>query len=590
MSNLFLNLPVPVSTGNGAAVDVSSLGATKTIIVGGPFKGAVTIEYATDDVGAGPWAPVPSGTFQNPGRVTLNVVAHWMRASMNGSGSANADVGGENSGALFALVGVTPVDISALPPFKTVIAPGALNVEVSLDGISWSQVFSFQRPGGAASAEVVAQFARVLSGGPVWIGGASTDDGDAEGCCGDIIFRPYRPDGSLADASESRNNVFTTWPQVIAQIEATKTNGIRKLYFDFFGSTTLNPPSYGSPSWQMPDGTWDMKNVTWSDIPSNTEGFDGGNCVFFSDACHVKNLSKVDGNSLIIMNSSTVNTPITLDAGCSRMHLSGFVMFCNDSIAEYHPNPDAYPVIKYADPDAFYQIYSDSPQAMLGLYGQGPQTYQDTNTPPPPILDLNGSFSFLRCQFNTKAVTSSTPGAVVTIERVSDEIGCGFNIQNWEFVNPANITVVVANFTRVSYWNDNNQGDPVGLGVISPASFTADPRSGQYQPYPPAAATHYLALHNQVIFCDPTAAGGEDEIKMVIELPTALRANGEVIKIVDVTGAASGGSPIIVRAKDNGATGERIINGAAPATSISLTTPWVAKEFICNGLGQWIAV
>jgi hypothetical protein len=391
----------------------------------------------------------------------------------------------------------------------------------------------------------------------------------------DIVFRPY-------SVVPSHDNVLTTWTEVMAALAATATQGIRNLHFDFAGSPTSNPPSYGSPHWEMPDGTWDMTNVTWSDIPSNVVGFDGGNCVSFSDACHVTNLSKVNGNSLIVMNSSTTNTPITLDAGCSRLHLSGFVMFCNDSIAEYAPNPNAKPVIKYADPGAFYQIYSDSPQAMLGLYGQGPQTYQDTNTPPPPILDLNGSFSFLRCQFNTKAVTSSTPGATVTIERVSDEIGCGFNIQNWEFDNAANITVVVANFTRVSYWNDNNQGAPVGLGVISPAAFTTTPRSGQYQPYPPANATHYLALHNQVVFCDPTPDGA---IKLVIELPTAKYVNGEVIKIVDVTGACGVASQIFINAK----AGETIIDGAAPAASITLTTAWVTKEFICNGLGQWIA-
>jgi len=396
-----------------------------------------------------------------------------------------------------------------------------------------------------------------------------------------IVFRPYSP-------IPSHGNVYTTWAEVIAVLAATATLGNRSLYFDFEGSPTFGPPSYGSPSWMMPDGTWDMRNVVWKDIPNNSIGFDGGNTLFFSDDCHVKNLSKVDGSSLIIMNISTTNTPIELDGGCSRLHLSGFVMFCNDSIAEYNPNPNAKPVIKYADPGAFYQIYSDSSQVMLGLYGQGPETFQDTNTPPPPVLDLNGSFSFLRCQFNTKAVTSSVPGATVVIERVSDEIACGFHVQDWEFVNPANITAICTNMTRVSYWTDNNQG-PLGpfargYGNISASAYTEDPRSGQYQPYPPADATHYLAMHNQVIFCDPTLSAGGDHL--VIELPTAKVANGEVIKIVDTTGAASALSPIVVNAK----AGEFIIDGAAPAASISLITPWVSKEFICNALGEWIAL
>lgn len=396
-----------------------------------------------------------------------------------------------------------------------------------------------------------------------------------------IVFRPYSPIPSHA-------NVYTTLDEVIAILAATSTLGIRNLYFDFKGSPTFGPPSYGQPSWMMPDGKFDMTNVVWKDIPSNSIGFEGGNTLFFSDNCHVRNLSKIDGSSLIIMNISTTNTPIELDSGCAKLHLSGFVMFCNDSIAEYHPNPGANPVIKYAEPGVFYEIYSDSAQVMLGLYGQGPQTYQDTNTPPPPVLDLNGTFSILRCQFNTQAVTSSVPGAFLTLERISDEIGCGFNIQDWEFVNPGNITLFCSNMTRVGYWNDNNQGtvvgSPLGYGVISSSTYSITPRSGQYQPYPPANATHYLAIHNQIIFCDPTLSGAGD--KLVIELPTSKVVNGEVIRIVDTTGQASVLSPIIVNAK----AGEFIIDGAGPAASIMLTTPWVSKEFVCNALGQWIAV
>lgn len=393
-----------------------------------------------------------------------------------------------------------------------------------------------------------------------------------------IVFRPYSD-------IPSHDNVFTTWDEVVAVLAATATQGVRSLYFDFINSPDFGPPSYGSPSWTMPDGEWDMRNVVWKDIPNNSVGFDGGNCLTFSDNCTVKNLSKVVGSSLIIMNTSTTNTPILMDAACSRLHLSGFVMFCNDSL-DWHPNLDAKPVIKYTDPNAFYQIYSDSAQVMLGLYGQGPQTFQDTNTPPPPILDLNGTFSFLRCQFNTKAVNSSVPGAKVIIERVSDEIACGFGIQNWEFVNPENITAVSANMTRVSYWTDNNQGpdgpSATGYGNVSAAAYTQEPRSGQYQPYPPAAATHYLALHNQVIFCDPTPDGANT---LVIELPTAKVANGEVIKIVDATGAASPASPITINAK----AGEFIINGAPPAASTTITVAYGRLELICNALGQWIA-
>ena len=454
--------------------------------------------------------------------------------------------------------------VTATADATNVTISGSITVDVLVE--SWHTI---EREFGAKAITDLVPQPFVVNGGG---GGVLTD----------IVFRPY-------STIPSHDNVFTTWAEVVSVIAATATLGTRNLYFDFLGSPTFGPPSYGNPSWMMPGGVWDMKNIVWKDIPSNSVGFDGGNTLFFSDNCKVKNLSKVDGSALFIMNTSTTNTPIEMDAGCFKLHLSGFVQFCNDSIAEYAPNPNAKPVIKFTDPavGSPYQIYSDSPQAMLGLYGQGPETFQDTNTPPPPILDINGCFSFLRCQFNTKAVNSFVPGAVLIIERVSDEIACGFHVQNWEFVNPENIAFsTCGNMTRVSYWTDNNQNGPnVGYGVISAAKFNQTPRSGNYQPYPPADATYYLAIHNQCIFCDPTAAGSEGEVKLVIELPTAKLANGEVIKIVDVTGAASVGSPIIVRAK----AGEFIINGAAPAASVNLTTAWVAKEFICDGMGQWIA-
>lgn len=173
MSNVFVNLPVLAANGSGAAVDVSTMGAGKTIVVGGVFDATVTIEYATDDVGSGPWAPLPSGSFQQPGRVTFDFAAHWMRAKTSSykSGSANADVGASDAGSSFVQVGSSPADISALPALKTVVSSGACIVEISEDGVSYSQAFAFQGAGGQTQ-RVYGQFARVVGGASVWMGGA----------------------------------------------------------------------------------------------------------------------------------------------------------------------------------------------------------------------------------------------------------------------------------------------------------------------------------------------------------------------------------------------------------------------------------
>jgi hypothetical protein len=109
MANSFLNIPVPASNSSGAPVDVSGMGKTKTLIVGGPFVAAVNIEYATDLAGTN-FAPI--ATFSAPGSMTVDIAARWMRASVSGykSGTPNADVGGAGTGASFVEITAPPVN------------------------------------------------------------------------------------------------------------------------------------------------------------------------------------------------------------------------------------------------------------------------------------------------------------------------------------------------------------------------------------------------------------------------------------------------------------------------------------------------
>jgi len=45
MPNIFVNLPVPSANAAGVAVDVSAMGLTKSLIVGGTFDATVNVEY-----------------------------------------------------------------------------------------------------------------------------------------------------------------------------------------------------------------------------------------------------------------------------------------------------------------------------------------------------------------------------------------------------------------------------------------------------------------------------------------------------------------------------------------------------------------
>lgn len=92
MANVFLNIPVPTSDGAGAAVDVSAMGKTKSLVIGGGFRATVNVEYAIGDTPTD-WAPL--ATFLQAGNLTIDVACQWIRAVTSDyvSGTPNLDVG-----------------------------------------------------------------------------------------------------------------------------------------------------------------------------------------------------------------------------------------------------------------------------------------------------------------------------------------------------------------------------------------------------------------------------------------------------------------------------------------------------------------
>ena len=280
MGNLFLNIPVPAGNGTGAAVETSQMASTKTIVCGGPFVATVNLEIS-NDAGALVWAPL--ATFQRSGNLTVSVSARFMRASVSDykSGVANLDVSAAAVGdASFVLLpgNGTPVDISAAPLFKTVVAPGSFtgNVEISGDGVSYAQIWSLQ-DGGQQSREVVGKFARAIgSGEDVYLGGTSNGSGGI----GTISWAP----GGGGDA--------TTWAEVMAFV------------------TAVNHPLavYLNGSASIPPGVYDVNGMQLISDPE-IETF----VVTMDDGAQLYNLAAILGQ-ITLKSLSTALTPLEFGA------------------------------------------------------------------------------------------------------------------------------------------------------------------------------------------------------------------------------------------------------------------------------------
>ncbi len=175
MGNLFFNLPLPAGNGPGAAVDVSSLGAPRTIECVGSFVGATIAIEASSDGGA-TFSPLTS--FQNKGgEQVLPAVVQFVRTLVSGRKltvpfSANVDIAANDGGSLFAVLPLpvqngagVAVDLSAFGNLTTVNVTGAfagasVAVEISEDNLAWAPLVAFGGQGGIKTKDVTAAWAR----------------------------------------------------------------------------------------------------------------------------------------------------------------------------------------------------------------------------------------------------------------------------------------------------------------------------------------------------------------------------------------------------------------------------------------------
>lgn len=187
MANTFFTLVVPTIDGTGTAVDLSTAGAMKTIVVGvtpdSTGQGMrCTLNLEISNAAVAPvtddgWSPI--ATFAQPGDQTIAVDCKWMRVRRSNSktpaGQPDVKVGSTNDGAsLLNLPAGTgdgssaAQDSSLLGPFKTVQVAGTfngtVNVEISEDGTFFSPGLTFYQ-NGQKSLAFVARFMRVTRSG-----------------------------------------------------------------------------------------------------------------------------------------------------------------------------------------------------------------------------------------------------------------------------------------------------------------------------------------------------------------------------------------------------------------------------------------
>lgn len=180
MANSFLALPAPGGViGPGAAVDVSAMGATKTITVVADSNTTTTVETSNQAGAPTNWSPVK--TFDGSGEITVDVACRFMRLNVQELGASDpvANVGATDAGTTLVDLD-TPVgngpgasfDVSALPGFKTIQIcgqfGGTVNIELSLDnGTTWQTIASLSGGGGTQQVSLVkfAQFMRTNRNG-----------------------------------------------------------------------------------------------------------------------------------------------------------------------------------------------------------------------------------------------------------------------------------------------------------------------------------------------------------------------------------------------------------------------------------------
>ncbi len=309
-SNVFVNLGLPVLNGAGTAVDVSTLGPNKTIVINGDFPGC-TIELQASQVagGASGFAPVCSfvdGSTHKVVDVACRYLRTFVRNRVAGATfTANIDVGAPEWINTFASITMpvadgdgADIDVSALGSFWTVNVTGDLAgarvmLMISEDGTAWAPLVSFNGPG-LQTFRVSAKFAHVNVIGITSAFAATCQIGAADDAAPASSSGPvstcfvYQPGGT-----ETGPTVFNSWVDLDAALQAARTDnggGCYRVDVDDSITTPAVIPARVA--------RWDLTDTVLA-------GAGSGAAVKFDDGCGFTGLRVLESGTFTNLNTAT---------------------------------------------------------------------------------------------------------------------------------------------------------------------------------------------------------------------------------------------------------------------------------------------
>lgn len=326
-NNVFANLPMPALNGGGAAVDVSTMGAQKTIVISGTFPGrAVEVQISQVAGGASGYTPVRTFT-DGETKLVIPVAARFMRAFVKNrvtgdSFSCNVDVGAPEARCEFGVVPIPGADgdgadlaAGTFGSFHTFSMVGDFNgarviIEASEDGTAYAPVLTFTGPSQQSWSGVARFFRANLKGFATGFTAtctvASVDDplipavpvGPGQSGC--LVFAP--------GTANTGPVVFNDFAALYAQLVEYRTGAGGGCYEIEIDDATTTPAV-------IPAAAYDLTGVTF-------RGAGDGAAMNLADGASFTNWWLGGGfENLTVLNLNTTTTPMLTPPAGSNLVL-----------------------------------------------------------------------------------------------------------------------------------------------------------------------------------------------------------------------------------------------------------------------------
>ncbi|MBT8452966.1 MAG: hypothetical protein KJO40_13440 [Deltaproteobacteria bacterium] len=634
MANLFVDLPMPVLNGPGAAVDTSALGQNRSIVCKGSFPGVtITIQISND--GGISWAPLVTFTSVGKKKV-VDVAAEFMRVNVRGRNagdpfSANCDVGSTDDGGTYAVLPLpalngtgAPVDVSALGVYTTVVVAGTwerglITVESSEDGNDWAACGpSYQSGSTQRSGEVIANFMRTRVAGrragdafsasvsvgavndPSAAGGPPTGPagGDLSGTYPNpLIGRPrhcfvYQP-GGVAQA-----NVYTDWATLVAAMSAV--DGAKTLCFD---NSIVSPIP-------IPVGAWDMSDVTWRG-PYNVatpvtvqvpEGVTLPNLKSFAQGIYVENQATATPPVVLVANDQvTIRDSVDI-------HTTGSVEFFQGPAGFFLFNLIEFGTIGFVGPGpvvsvpnggfVFFNLQNFSqvrPDTLVGVAGASAQFQLSTTSSAvfePQSSWLGNPFAYTYIQAETRNLNPASGTAPATANITSEDIGDLLRLDTTAGTFTQILPVIAGGAQRVTAGSWVGVKETSGVNPLTVAGQGGDTIDGVATVDLPAGGAgifvsdgvsdwHLLAVYDGVVsgrkLLSPPEKWTQQNVaasQSNVDLSALVSTSFDTIKAIragSIVGLSTRFTGPITDATAGSAVVTVTINGATPAGALSVS-------------------